>query len=127
MALQFRVDPATKSLVRVTEASVSEDELRQELQAVADAAQNRLNAANEALTQADAAVKEAGERYDAAVVEQAAAQDEVNFSSQQLAELTDAAQVLAELATATPESENAGDAEATADGSQPVPVNVVTE
>lgn len=128
MALQFRVDPATKSLVRVTESSVSEDELRAELQAAADAAQNRLNSANEALNQADVAVKEAGERYDAAVAEQAAAQDEVNFSSEQLAELTNAAQVLADLATATPEGENAKESEpATDDGSQPVPVNVVSE
>jgi hypothetical protein len=124
MSLQFRVDPATKSIVKVTEAPTTEDELRTELQAAADAAQNRLNLANESLTQADAAVKEAGERYDAAVIEQAAAQDEVNFSSQQLGELADAAAVLADLAQSTPESENVGDS---ASEAVSVPVTVAAE
>lgn len=115
MSVEFRVDPATKSLVKVTEATTTEDELRAELQAAADQAQNRLNAANEAKVTADANLKAAEEQLEVAETEVAEATDEVQFSADKLGDLDEAVRLLAEVAGAEPEEEDAGD-------SQEVPV-----
>lgn len=111
MSLEFRVDPATKSLVKVTEATTTPDELRSELQAEADAAQNRLNAANANKEQTAANLVSATEADEAADAELEAANEEVSFSTARLSELDSAVSLLAELAGATPEGENAGSAE----------------
>ncbi len=107
MAVDFRVDPATKQLVRVTESPVSEDELRVELQAEADAAQNRLNAAKEDVDQKEAAHAAAEEAVVQARVALEAAEEEVAFSTDRMRELDETLRLRDELVGATPETENA--------------------
>lgn len=111
MSVEFRVDPKTKSLVKVTEATTTEDELRAELQAAADQAQNRLNSANEAKVMADADLKAAEEQLELAETEVAEATDEVQFSADKLGDLDEAVRVLAEVAGAEPAAEDAGNTE----------------
>lgn len=110
MGVEFRVDPATKQLVKVTEATTTPDELRAELQVAADEAQNRLNAATSNKEQTAANLVAAGEADEAACAEVEAAEDGVKSSSAQLSDLAAAESTLAELAGATPETENATDA-----------------
>ncbi len=117
-SLEFRVDPSTKSLVKVTESTTTEDELRAELQAAADSAQNRLNVATDAKAQADANLTAAAEAVDAAEAEFAAANEEVSFSAGRVGELDEAVRVLHELAESSPEEEASGDE------SEAVPVEV---
>lgn len=107
MPVQFRVDPKTKSLVKITESQASEDELRNELQQEADNAQNRLNAANEALelrVAEHAAIEEALLNARQEVED---ATEEVLFSASRVNELNEAVRLRDELAESDPESENA--------------------
>lgn len=115
-SLEFRVDPSTKSLVKVTEAATTADELRVELQAAADAAQNRLNAANEGKVIADAALVAATGAVDAAEAEVTAANEDVTFSTDRLGQLDEAVTALAALDGATPEGENAAEDTAASEG-----------
>lgn len=121
MALQFKVDPQTRALVKVTEAATTEEELRAELQLEADAAQNRLNTATAELEAAQAAHKEAESRVSAAAVEVDNAQEEVQFSSGRVHELDAAVSLLHELAE-PPTAEGTTESD-----SEEVPVRVAVE
>ncbi len=118
---EFRVDPATKSLVKVVESQTTEEELRAELQAAADVAQNRLNAANEAKTQSELNLTAAEEADEAADKEVEAASEEVQFSTARLGELDEASKLLAELVGTDPSETAAEDPT----GAVSVPVTAV--
>lgn len=140
--VDFRLDPAKKAFVRVSETETTADDLRLELQAAADEAQNRLNAATSNKEQTAANVVAAQDADVAADAEVTAAENGVKSSSTQLSDLDAAVAVLAELAGATPEAENAGDtgesqpdtdtpvdetAEATESEEVAIPVTVATD
>lgn len=125
-SLEFRVDPASKSLVKVTESATTEDELRAELQAAADAAQNRLNGAQDAKAQADAALVSAQEAVQAADAEVVAAQEAVSFSSDKLGKLSEMVAILQGLDESPAEAAAAEDAPEESEAVD-IPVRVVED
>jgi hypothetical protein len=121
MSTDFRLDPRL-GLVRITETAVSEEALRVELQEAADTAQNRLNAATEAVAQRVAEHTAAEEALIAARQDVADAEQEVSFSAGRIADLDEAVRLRDDLAGTSPEEENAGNSEPVE-----IPVTLATE
>lgn len=119
MSLQFKVDPETKKLVKVTEAEATEAELRAEIQVDADNAQNRLNEATAHLTETETQLEALQAALEAAQLEKEAAEEEVEFQSHRTEELDAAVQLVNELAQSSSEEAAAGSSE-----EQPVEVHV---
>jgi chromosome segregation ATPase len=115
MAVQFKVIDG--KLVKITEAETSEEELRAELQAEADNAQNALNAAADELVRANQQLEEAQAAVAAAEANQEEAQQRVNFSTGRINEFNEAVALLSESDGEEAEGETTGESEA-------VPVDV---
>lgn len=122
MSLQFRVDPAKKALVRVTETEVTAEELEVELQAEMDRLQNILNEKNQELLVKEAEHKTAEENLRLALNAVDEAETDVAFSKSAREELAGAIALQQELVAQSTET----DVEA-ADGSVSVPVHSAIE
>lgn len=114
MAIEYRVDAETKQLVKITESVTSEEDLRAELSAESEGAQNRLNLANDAVAQGETNLTAAQEMLEAARAEQVAASQEAQFSADRLAGLDAQLQLLHGVDESEAPADDAGSSEAQA-------------